>query len=226
MAGCGGGTCGISRERERERAALLALIAERYPGLVFPGSEAARPPVSRDEARALGDRFEAMLPVRAFLCPADDASACDWLYLLAGIHPRALLEFDAGLLPPGERPLRSEETYLRLGFSALGRYVTLQEATISLDPGEGEGLSLLTEETRVGVVDPRLALIVKGVQGALRKEHLVVLDAAFLTQPVVGARFATDADREVALASDDEPPLVWNFVFEATPPGTRRMVCL
>ena len=50
----------------------------------------------------------------------------------------------------------------------------------------GDGGYEIVEEPQPGVVDRRLQAIVKGLQGALRKAKLVVLDMAALVGPIEG----------------------------------------
>ena len=157
MAGCEGSSCGIGKQRDRELDRVRA-------AMVGHPEEA----VSHPEITRLGTLFEQLLPVRAFLRKASVPDECDWLYLLVGVHDRSLME-------EGE-PARDQETYVRLGFSPLGRFVTLQECRLTLDRRAG----ILEEAPRVGVEDRRLQGIVKGLQGALRKARLIVVDAAFL----------------------------------------------
>ncbi|HEU4406746.1 MAG TPA: hypothetical protein VFS43_15880 [Polyangiaceae bacterium] len=209
MAGCGGGTCGIQKGREREKAAALRALGHALaPG----GGPSGGLPF--DEIARLGAHLEEVLPVRAFVRPAGEAGACDWLYLLAGLHPGTLFELAEGACEPGERT-RDEETYVRLGFSPLGPFVTLQEVVMRVEGGEPP---LLFEEPKVGVEDRRLQLIVKGLQGALRQRRLVVLDAAFL----VGSPPAELA----AGLGGRAPATVWAGLFDPDPPDTQRVIAL
>jgi hypothetical protein len=214
MPGCGGGTCGIQKHRAREQQAALRSIARAYPGLVRSPSPVGPSPVGLDRIRSLGHQLEQMLPVRALPRPAEHEGGCDWLYLLAGIHPGSLLELADGL--PDDQPLRDDETYVRLGFSPLGPFVTLQECRLRLE--RAPPVWLVHEEPRVGIDDTRLSLIVKGLQGALREARLVVLDAAFLTAPLDGACWPPETPAA-------EPPTPWSFLFEPEPPGAGRVVC-
>jgi hypothetical protein len=208
MAGCGGGTCGIQKERDKEKAAALKALAHARGG----GGGAVGLPF--DEIVRLGAHLEDVLPVRAFVRPGVAAGACDWLYLLAGLHPASLFEVAEGACAPGERT-RDEETYVRLGFSPLGPFVTLQEVGMRLEAGSPP---LLAEEPKVGVEDRRLQLIVKGLQGALRKRRLVVLDAAFLVgEPPAGV---------AAPGGAPAPPTLWSGLFDEDPPDTRRLLAV
>jgi hypothetical protein len=208
MAGCGGGTCGINKGREKEKASALLALRHALGG--------GRPPSAGlpfDEIERLGAHLEEVLPVRAFVRPGAEPGACDWLYLLAGLHPASLYELAEGACEPAERT-RDEETYVRLGFSPLGPFVTLQEVVMRVEAGEPP---LLFEEPKVGIEDRRLQLIVKGLQGALRKRRLVVLDAAFL----VGAPPA-----ELAEGPGGAPSTLWAGLFDLDPPETSRLIAL
>jgi hypothetical protein len=209
MAGCGGGTCGINKGREKEKASALKALGH---ALGRAGGPAVGLPF--DEIERLGAHLEEVLPVRAFVRPAAEPGACDWLYLLAGLHPSSLFELAEGACGPGERT-RDEETYIRLGFSPLGPFVTLQEVVMRVEGGEPP---LLFEEPKVGVEDRRLQLIVKGLQGALRKRRLVVLDAAFLVGP--------PPDDLVAGRGRRAPSTLWAGLFDPDPPDTQRLIAL
>ncbi|MCU0680695.1 MAG: ATP phosphoribosyltransferase [Polyangiaceae bacterium] len=208
MAGCGGGTCGINKGREKEKASALKALRHALGG-------GHAPPVGLpfDELARLGAHLEEVLPVRAFVRPGAEPGACDWLYLLAGLHPASLYELAEGTCEPAERT-RDDETYVRLGFSPLGPFVTLQEVVMRVEPGEPP---LLFEEPKVGIEDRRLQLIVKGLQGALRKRRLVVLDAAFL----VGAPPA-----DLAQGPGGAPSTLWAGLFDLDPPETSRLIAL
>lgn len=209
MAGCGGGTCGIQKGREREKAAALRALGHALGG----GATSAGLPL--DEIARLGAHLEEILPVRAFVRPGGEAGACDWLYLLAGLHPASLYELAEGTHDPAERT-RDEETYVRLGFSPLGPFVTLQEVAMRVEGGDPP---LLFEEPKVGVEDRRLQLIIKGLQGALRKRRLVVLDAAFL----VGS---PPAELSAGLGDAQAPSTVWAGLFDPDPPDMQRVLAL
>ena len=192
MAGCGSSACGIQKGREKEQAsAQRAALWARTHGKPSRSS-------ALEDIQALGDYLETLLPLRAFVRPAETDHGCDWLYLLAGIHPRALIEFADGLLEPAEAPFRIQEHYLRLGISPWGPFVTMQEVHLSWrneDPTEPPSIlsnyrktaavtspAFLVEEPKIGVEDQRLRYLVKGLQGALRQQRWIVLDAAFLLQ--------------------------------------------
>ena len=204
MAGCGSSACGIQKGRDKELAS-----ARRAASLATSSTRPSGGPALED-LRAFGEQLEDLLPLRALVRPAESAQSCDWLYLLAGVHPRSLVEIADGLLAPLVVPFRTEESYLRLGFSALGPFVTLQEVRVSLQHPEEtserpklfENLSVILEEPKAGVEDPRLRFLVKGIQGALRKRRWIVLDAAFLVQ-------------------DDA--ILWHRLFDPNPFTTARL---
>lgn len=208
MSGCGSANCGIQRERERQREQAMEAILDAFPGLRRPGLPPAASPLSSDQQRALGARIEEVLPVRALPRPPDAPGACGWLYLLAGLHRPCLLELEAEEEGPQVAALTSDlappvcETYVRVGFSPLGPYVTLQETRLTLT--HDEGTFFLEEQPCWGVQDTRLRAIIKGLQGKLRRERLVLLDMAFLAQPL-----------------GDE--LIWSYLFDPSPPDTSRL---
>jgi hypothetical protein len=212
MSACGGGSCGIQKVRERERAAVLAMVDVAYPGRVWRPDPLAGGPLSRARVRSLAAGLEVLLPVRAFVREAAVEGDCDWIYLLAGLHEGCLFERAEGLVTGGE-PLREEETYLRIGFSRLGPQVTLQETRFFL---EKDGLGTTIEERPcLGVEDRRLQLIVKGTQGFLQHQKLVTLDMAYLIEPLEGASGGEDISLQR-----------WSFLFEATSPEASRLVDL
>ncbi len=209
MGGCGA-TCGITVEREREMLSARA-VAER----VRAASLRARPPRSRghtvsyDELSDLGRRLEAILPIRAVV-HVGEPGACDSLFLLAGLHRPCLQEIlEAGVAHARDR-LPLTETYVRVAVSPHGRFAVLQEVLISSEPTD-DGV-LIACEPQAGVVDRRLQHIVKGLQGALRRARLIVLDlGATLTplDPVVAAGCElADPSREAAS--------LWRVLFEPT----------
>ena len=159
----------------------------------------------------LGTSLEELVPVRAL--PRLGDPGCDWLYLLAGLHRPSLVEIFDGALSPSE-DMKTAETYVRVGFSRVGPFVTLQEVRMTASPCAAG--AELVEEPVLGVVDRRLAHIVKGLQGALRKANLVVLDMAFLVEPV-GAGSQDEFTRAYGGV-----PCRWSFLFEGTPPTTAR----
>lgn len=221
MGSCGT-TCGINKERQRERARAVKAVERSFPGFVWRVLEEPSPQaLAADGITELGRALEQILPVRAIPRLAEIGS-CDWLYLLAGLHEPALVEV-ADAAVPNHTPrnnarveLRDRETYVRLGFSPIGRYVTIQEVVCTADHLEEEALEIV-ETPKVGVEDRRLQVIVKGLQGALRKSKLVVLDMAFLVEPppVVVAQDAFE------MAFGGEPQL-WSFLFDAAPASTTR----
>ena len=220
MGTCGA-TCGITRERERDKEAALAAARRAYPDLVWgdrsAGSDLALCP---DAIGELGIAVERLLPVRAIPRLAD-GSGCDWLYLLAGLHRPSLVELFDGMdgVEDGGLPAQERETYVRVGFSPLGPFVTLQEVVMTASRRADGALSLV-EEPVLGVEARRLQAIVKGLQGALRKAKLVVLDMAFLVQEV------SSPDQPEFVRRYGGPPTRWSFLFEPIGPMTPRAVCV
>ncbi len=189
-------TCGISRERDRDRVAARALAERAYPN----GASSAlwtpdAPAFASDEARALCAAMAAALP-----CDARVKSdvRCDWIYLVATVDSRTWLALREG------QDLRSAggvEQGIRVGLSSLGRFATLQEihwsGTVSTD-------GIWVEETRcAGVDDRRLVVFVKAAQGILRRQRIPTLDAAFLADPVT-----------------DPTVTLWNALFDPDPMTT------
>ncbi len=214
MGACGAG-CGITKQREREQQAAVDAAARAYPGWVWrPEPAALSPALPFDAVRALGAELEQLLPVRAIARTAE-GSGCDWLYLLAGVHAPCLVEVADGAPPP--RAPRLRETYVRVGLSSLGPFATLQEVRVSARPSRGA--LIVVEEPRMGVEDRRLTHIVKGLQGALRKAKIVVLDMAVLVQPP-----PEDAPQPAYLRAYGEPPARWAFLFDPAPPTTKRAI--
>lgn len=214
MGSCGA-DCGITRVREREKQAALALAERLHPGLVWRRpSDGVASGVPFDEVVALGQRLEELLPVRAIV-RAGDAGAPDCIYLLAGLHEPALCEVvDRDRVDPNHA-LASHETYLRLAFSPFDRLVTIQEVRVASRPASRRAVEIV-EEPMAGVVDRRLREMVKGLQGAVRKATLTLLDMAFLTQPVEG-RAQAAFERDFA-----EQPTLWSLLFDPSPPTTIR----
>lgn len=176
MSGCGA-TCGIQKHRAVERDDALDRIARWGRGEL----DAVLPDLARLEAIAA--RCEDVLPVRATVRPGGEADReSSWIYLLAGLHQPSWIERidDPSLSasPPTDR-----ETYVRIGFSPIGPFVTLQEVIVEVERAP-EGV-FVTEAPLAGVEDRRLAMIVKGLQGVLRSERLVLLDMAFLLDPSI-----------------------------------------
>jgi hypothetical protein len=205
MSACGGSACGIQKVREREKVAVLAAVEAAYPGGWQPAPQSGSP-LSRVKIDSLAAALEDLLPVRAFVRRASVEGDCDWIYLLAGLHPGCLFERAEGLVVGGEA-LRREETYLRIGFSRIGPQVTLQETRFRLE-NDAEG-ALIEESPCLGVEDTRLQMLVKGTQGFLQKQRLITLDMAFLIAPI---------------AEGGEP--CWSYLFESSPPTTSRWVLL
>lgn len=221
MGSCGT-TCGINKERERERTRAVKAVERSFPGFVWrvleePSSLA----LPADGITDLGRALEHLLPVRAIPRLAELGS-CDWLYLLAGLHEPALIEVADGTFPNGAArkkgrvELRDQETYVRLGFSPIGRYVTIQEVVFTAEQLEEDALEIL-EAPKVGVEDRRLQAIVKGLQGALRKAKLVVLDMAFLIAPP-----PVEVEQDAFELAFGGKPELWSFLFDAAPASTTR----
>lgn len=203
MGACGA-SCGITRAREREKDLARAVSLRAWPG-----GRGDRPawspdarPVDRAELSALAVTFSEILPARCVLSPAEDDGA-DFLYLVATTRETTWVGFRDGLdASPPEEP---EERAIRVGFSALGRFATLQEVSMR---AERDADGLWIEERRArGVEDRRLQVFVRAAQGALRKARVTVLDAAFLAEPVA-----------------PEGMSGWEALFERDPPVTTRGV--
>ncbi len=180
MSSCGG-NCGITRERERHRA--LARVTAASPEASLPLDER--------ELDAFASACAAALPARPVWVEGDTAR---WLYLVATTDERSWVEArELG----AANPTSPDETALRVGFSRVGRFATLQECRLR---GEAQDDGAWVEETRLaGVEDPRLQTFVKATQGLLRKMKWVTLDAAFL------AELTDDGDA------------LWSRLFEPSP---------
>lgn len=163
MSSCGG-TCGITRERERHRA--LARLAAATPDPTHPLDDA--------ELHRFASACAEALPARPVWVEGEGAR---WLYLVATTDDRSWVETrDTG----DANPASPDETALRVGFSRVGRFATLQECRLH---GEAHDDGAWIEETHLaGVEDPRLQTFVKATQGLLRKMKWVTLDAAFLAE--------------------------------------------
>jgi hypothetical protein len=217
MGSCGS-TCGITKGRAKDLERAHATALRVYPGLVW----ARRPPLAArafplDDLVALGQKLESLLPVRAHVRAGDDGE-CDSLFLLVGLHRPSLTELvDAGLPMPEEAGGR-RETYVRVAVSPHERFAVLQEVLVSCEP-DAEGAVVLYEP-QPGVVDRRLQHVIKGLQGALRKHGLVVLDLAAMLSPLEGHE--PSGERELN-ESFDEPVSLWSFLFEGLSPLARRV---
>jgi hypothetical protein len=211
-----GATCGITNVREREREAALAVAARLHSGMVWRRQRRAERAVSYDTLVAIGRRLEELLPVRAIVRVAADDDGADSLYLLAGLRAPALCEIADGAPcePLSEVPLR--ETYLRVALSPFAPFATLQEVRIVARPMRGGDHVEIVEEPMAGVEDRRLASIVKGLQGALRREGLTLLDMAFLSGVVEGP------PQRAFEAEFEERPTLWSLLFEPAPATTVR----
>ncbi len=236
MAGCGA-TCGINREREREREAAFAAVARAYPGLVWHDRAPLPMGLDPDAIVALGQKLEELLPVRAVFCPGDcgsdgSSAGCDWLYLLAGFAAPCLIERAHGASASmngaednDAARASDKETYVRLGFSPLGPYVTLQEVVVRATPPSVDAPGVITIEPQIGIADRRLQAIVKGLQGKLRRERLIVLDMAFLAKTMLDVAKVGEAPPQPAFArAFGSEPSLFSFLFDAAPPGAARAV--
>jgi hypothetical protein len=157
--------------------------------------------------------------VRAIVRVAENGGA-DAIYVLAGLHAPALCEIADGAAVDLHAVSSSRETYLRIPFSPFGRFVTIQEVQVlarEVPSRGGSAASLeIVEEPLAGVEDRRLRTMVKGLQGALRKKGLTLLDMAFLVQPVAGGA-------QTAFVRDfQEAPMLWSLLFDPAPPTTVR----
>jgi hypothetical protein len=215
LVGSCGADCGITRVREREKRAALALAERLHPHLVWCRPSDRAPAVPFDTLVSLGQRLEELLPVRAIVRTGETGGAADSLYLLAGLHSPALCELADGTpVDPGVA-LVSSETYLRLAFSPFDRLVTIQEVRVTARPVSPHQVEIV-EEPMAGVSDRRLRDMVKGLQGALRKSGLTLLDMAFL-----GARL--EGPPQAAFVRDyHEEPTLWSLLFDPAPPTTIR----
>jgi hypothetical protein len=232
MSSCGA-TCGINRERERERELALAAVVRAFPGFAWCAPHMCKVShvafgVASDAIVDLGRALEELLPVRAIFRPGD-AGACDWLYLLAGFASPSLIEVaDGARMCRDSTAAEIHETYVRLGFSPLGRYVTIQEVVARAMRGadaldSDSSRRIISIEPQMGVADRRLQAIVKGLQGKLRRERLIVLDMAFLAQPI--AEIAPHATRQNEfIDAFGTEPCLFSFLFDPAPPSAMRAV--
>jgi hypothetical protein len=218
MGACGA-DCGITRVREREKQAALELAERLYPDMVWSPRRDCGPAVAFDALVAVGRHLEDVLPVRAIVRVAENGGA-DAIYVLAGLHAPSLCEIADGAAVDPARVRPPRETYLRIAFSPFGRFVTIQEVHVlaraaPTRAGSSPRLEIV-EEPLAGVEDRRLRTLVKGLQGALRKKGLTLLDMAFLVQPVEGRP-------QTAFVRDfHEAPMLWSLLFDPAPPTTVR----
>jgi hypothetical protein len=209
MSSCGA-DCGITRVREAEREAALAVAERIHPGLVW--RESARSTaalVTFDAMSALARHLEELLPMRAIVREAGPAA----VDLLAGLHEPCLLEIAEQRRIEPELVFREREVYLRVAFSPWGRFVTILEVDVTAR-NAGDELEIV-EEPLLGVEDPRLRPMVKGLQGALRKARLTLLDMAFLSTPVEG-------DQKAFVERFAEAPTLWSLLFDPLPAASVR----
>lgn len=205
-----GTMCGITRTRERHQTEARQRAARAYPGWVWsptPSWLPDEPPVDPGEIQELADGLVQVLPARTVItvpAPGD----CESLHLLAGMHEPCWLEVRESTGSFGTVPTPIDETYVRVVFSPLGRYYSLQEVRLSASL-EPNGV-WLEERRLVGLQDRRLQWFVKAIQGFFGKRKLVGLDAAFLAEPV--------PDPDGAIAGQlGAPPTLWTLLFERTP---------
>ncbi len=168
MSACGT-SCGITRERERQKDAARALARS-----LVAGGDAGATPWREGEVDALAAALGEALPCR--VCVVEDEAT--WIHLVATVDDRAWVAArELGEAPPA----RERETSLRVGLSRHARYATLQEVRFT---GTADGDGRWVEEERVaGVEDRRLQHFVKAAQGILRRQRVVCLDAALLAEP-------------------------------------------
>jgi len=200
--------------REREKRAALALAERLHPELVWARPPHREPAVSFDALVSIGRRLEELLPVRSIV-RVGERGGTDAIYLLAGLHTPALCELADGAPVGPDDVLVPRETYLRIAFSPYDRFVTIQEVLVEARPAPRHQLEIV-EEPLAGVVDRRLRTMVKGLQGALRKADLTLLDMAFLVERLAGpaqAAFVRDFHEE---------PMLWSLLFDPAPPTTIR----
>lgn len=201
MGTCGA-SCGITKQRERERrkatSAALRAFAEGRRGTPRWWPDA--PKFTAAEVDALVGSLERALPCRvAVVAPSDELSAT-WVYVIATMGAGSWVELREGrsrTVPSG-----AEERGLRVGLSPLHRTAVVQEFGVRATV---EGASAWVEESRVaGVDDRRLQMFVKASQGLLRTMKITTLDAAFLQEP----------------AMEGGDPL-WSLLFDADPMVSR-----
>lgn len=186
------------REREKDAARAIARRAWPHGRTDHPAWSPDERPVSDDELAALARTFEALLPARCVMTAAERGDAA-FVYVVATTEDATWVALREGR--SGARPAADEERALRVGFSPLGRFATLQEVSLRGAP-DADGVWIEERRAR-GVEDRRLQAFVRATQGALRKEKVVVLDAAFLAEAL--------APGEIT---------VWSALFEDDPPVT------
>lgn len=195
-----GANCGITRERDRQRAEARSLARRHWPDGVR-GAPVAWPetlPVDDDEVSRIVGQLEGALPCSVFVVEAEGPWAARWLWLVPTVAGESWAGFREGLCEAP--PEGASEVALRVGLSGLGRYATLQQCslTVSLEAGG----TWIEERRCAGVEDRRLQLFVKATQGLLRKAKVVCLDAAFLAEP---------------LDQGGEAEGLWNALFDPDP---------
>jgi hypothetical protein len=170
--------------------------------------------VSHDAMVAIGRHLEELLPVRSIVRSGEDGGTSA-IYLLMGLHAPSLCEIADGAGPVDPQSVVSHETYLRIPFSPFDRLVTIQEVRVHARWTPEDALSIV-EEPMGGVVDGRLRGAIKGLQGALRKAGLTLLDMAFLDEkPAARPQTAYEAQF-------GEEPTLWSLLFDPAPATMMR----
>lgn len=202
MGTCGA-SCGITKERDRQKDVARALVERLCDAGVSLTEDGA---FTESEVRSIARTLGEVLPCRACVVEGDRAS---WIYLTATLAPTSWIELREGCSDRAPEVL--EEVAVRVGLSTHGRYATLQEVRLS---GAPEPSGYWVEEARVaGVEDRRLQLFVKAAQGLLRKLKVVSLDAAFLMEPA-------PETSDPRVASTHGAPTLWSALFDADPTVT------
>ncbi len=201
MGAACGATCGVTRERERQRIEARALARKAWSAGLRgrPAWWPETPPFADDEPRRLDAAFSDALPCRTLLENSASAWGASWLWLVASVSEATWAEYREGRCERPDGP--SRETALRVGLSSLGRFATLQQCDLVASV-DARG-TYLEERRCPGVEDRRLQPFVKAVQGILRRQRIVCLDAAFLA----------DALDESDPAADG----LWNALFDPEP---------
>lgn len=203
-----GGACGITRERARQLDRARGAAERAYPGLVYTEAPEWCSPDAADarELDALASKIEQIVPGRVWHEPGahDEAPS---LVLFAGFAASSWWE----LRRAGEAPESSgEQSYVRVLFSPLGRYYTLQEIVLRCEADEAGAYFI--ERRHAGVVDRRMQLLVKALQGRLRSDRFVSLDAVFLSEAVLDPR-------GLGMGARAEAPTLRTLLFESASAG-------
>lgn len=210
--GCGGGSCGIQRVRERERARARELASRAYPGLRWEPQPAWSPECACFDSTGLEGLLrdlEERAPLTG-LWVEPEARGGATLWLQVGERGGSLLGFWEGF---EERAAEhQEETHLCVHLSPFGPYYALQEVRVT-GLRDTEGL-WLTRRAERGLRDDRLAQVLKPVQGFLRAQGLQGLDPAWLEEACSG------------VLAEGQAPCLWNLLFRAEPWGEERSAWL